>query len=166
MNYLIATVVTGIGATALMDLWSVARKSLFGIAAPDYGMVGRWLGHMPRGRFFHHPIAASPAIASERLIGWTAHYLTGIMFALMLVGIYGTTWLDHPQVLPALLVGLGTVAAPFLIMQPGMGAGVAASRAKRPAVARLQSIVNHAVFGAGLYVSGLASRYLLAAVAI
>jgi hypothetical protein len=53
-----------------------------------------------------------------------------------------------------LLVGVATVAAPFLVMQPGMGAGIAASRTPRPGAARLQSLVTHTVFGLGLYAGG------------
>ena len=48
------------------------------------------------------------------------------------------------------------MAAPFLLMQPGMGAGIAASRTPRPAAARLHSLVMHAMFGLGLYAAGLA----------
>ena len=59
------------------------------------------------------------------------------------------------------MVGIGTVLAPFLLMQPGMGAGIAARRNPRPAVARMHSLVTHAMFGLGLYV---AAR-LIAAVA-
>ena len=39
-------------------------------------------------------------------------------------------------------------------MQPGMGAGIAASRTPRPAAARLHSLVTHAIFGIGLYAAG------------
>jgi Protein of unknown function (DUF2938) len=39
-------------------------------------------------------------------------------------------------------------------MQPGMGAGIAASRTPRPAVARLHSLVTHGIFGLGLYAAG------------
>jgi hypothetical protein len=64
--------------------------------------------------------------------------------------------LHQPTLLPALGYGIATVTAPFLLMQPGMGAGVAARRTPRPDAARLQSLVTHAVFGLGLYLSGLA----------
>lgn len=40
---------------------------------------------------------------------------------------------------------------PFLIMQPGMGAGLAGSRTAKPAATRLQSLLTHTVFGLGLY---------------
>jgi Protein of unknown function (DUF2938) len=36
-------------------------------------------------------------------------------------------------------------------MQPGMGAGIAASRTPRPGAARVQSLLTHAIFGLGLY---------------
>jgi hypothetical protein len=117
---------------------------------------------MKHGKFRHDAIAASPAVKGERGIGWIAHYLTGIAFAALLVGIEGSEWMDQPTLVPALLVGIGTVAAPFLLMQPGMGAGVAACRAPRPAAARLQSLLTHAIFGFGLYAAGRAVQLISA----
>ncbi len=160
MDYLVCTLVIGVVATAVMDLWGIARRRLLGIPAPDYGLVGRWLAHMSRGRFRHDSIAKSVPVRGERLIGWTAHYLTGIAFAAVLVGTWGVAWLQRPTIGPALIVGMGTVAAPFLLMQPGMGAGIAASRTPHPAAARVQSLITHAVFGLGLYAAGLAASFL------
>lgn len=144
----------GVAATAVMDLWAIARRRMFGNPLPDYGLVGRWLAQMPRGRFRHASIKAVPPVRGEHAIGWVAHYLTGVAFAALLLALLGPEWLRHPTPGPALLVGLATVAAPFLLMQPGMGAGIAASRTPRPGAARLQSLVTHAVFGLGLYAGG------------
>lgn len=160
MDYLMCTLLTGTGATAVMDLSAIARRRLLGIPAPNYGLVGRWIGHMPRGRFRHASIAAAQPVRGERLIGWTAHYLTGIAFAAILLGTWGMAWIREPTLGPALVVGIGTVAAPFLLMQPGMGAGIAASRTPRPNAARLQSLVTHAIFGFGLYVAGWGAHFL------
>ena len=154
MDYLVCTLLIGFGATAVMDIWAIARKRLLGIPSLDYGLVGRWLAYLARGRFRHDRIAASPAVRGERLIGWTAHYLIGIAFAAMLLAIWGLEWARHSTLGPALIVGIGSVAAPFLVMQPGMGAGTAASRTPRPSAARLQSLVTHAIFGLGLYGAG------------
>lgn len=150
-------VLTGVGATALMDAAMLARRRIFGIALPDYGLVGRWIGHMPRGRFVHAKMAAVPAMAGERAIGWAAHYGIGIGFAGLLLAVGGDAWFRAPSIGPALAVGIATVAAPFLVMQPAMGAGIAASRTPRPNAARLQSLVTHAIFGLGLYGAGLLS---------
>jgi len=83
------------------------------------------------------------------------HYLTGVLFAALVPLVWGLAWLRHPTPGAALLVGVVTVAAPFLLMQPGMGAGIAASRTPRPAIARVHSLLNHLAFGAGLYLSAL-----------
>jgi hypothetical protein len=161
MDYLICILLVGVGATAVMDLWAIARKRVLDIPAPDYGLVGRWLAHMVRGRFRHERISATPTVHGERVIGWTAHYLIGVAFAALLLGIWGLAWVRHPTIGPALAVGVGTVAAPFLVMQPGMGAGIAASRTPHPAAARLQSLITHAIFGLGLYASAWAASFLL-----
>ena len=59
----------GIGATAVMDVWAIARARLFGIPAFDYALVGRWLAYLARGRFRHDRIAATPPVPGERAIG-------------------------------------------------------------------------------------------------
>lgn len=152
----IATALTGIGATALMDVWGLLRKPLLGQPVPDYGLVGRWLLWMPRGRFRHAAIAKAEPRPGERGVGWLAHYLIGIGFAALLVGTCGTGWLLAPRLAPALLTGLVTTSAPFLLMQPCMGAGLAAARTPRPNAARLQTLVTHLVFGSGLYLTAWA----------
>jgi hypothetical protein len=46
------------------------------------------------------------------------------------------------------------------MMQPGMGAGIAASKTPNPNAARLRSILAHTAFGIGLYGSALLSALL------
>lgn len=150
-SYLLGALLIGAGATAVIDIWAVVLRLVGGIRSLDYALVGRWLAYVVRGRFRHDAIAASPPVHGERLIGWAAHYLIGIAFALILLAFWGLDWLRHPTVGPALIVGIGSVAAPFLVLQPGMGAGIAASRTPRPGLARLRSVVTHTVFGLGLY---------------
>lgn len=159
MEYFAAALVTGAGATALLDVWSIVRRRTFGIALPDYGLVGRWFAHLARGRFRHDSIKASPGVRGERVIGWVAHYAIGVVFAALLLAVWGLEWLRQPTLGPALLIGIGTVVMPFLVLQPGMGAGVAASRTPRPAAARVQSLVTHTIFGLGLYAAGWIARF-------
>ncbi|WP_042883691.1 DUF2938 domain-containing protein [Cupriavidus necator] len=154
VEFMLAAPLIGAGATLVMDAWTVVRKRMLGVPALDYALAGRWLGWLARGRMRHHPIAASAPVRGERLLGWVAHYLTGIAFAAILLAGWGTEWARLPTLGPALIVGIGSVAAPFLLMQPAMGAGIAASRTPRPNVARVHSLVTHAVFGLGLYMAG------------
>jgi len=151
MNQVIGTLLVGIGATLVIDLWALLRRGLFGTALPNYAFVGRWIGHMASGRFRHDSMARAAPIAGELWIGWALHYTSGVAFAGVLAGIGGRAWMLRPTLGLALLVGISTVAAPFLLMQPGMGAGVAASRTPHPGAARLQSLITHTVFGLGLF---------------
>ncbi|MFY2642194.1 DUF2938 domain-containing protein [Achromobacter insuavis] len=153
-DLLLRAVLIGVGATLVMDLWALLLKRLFNAPSLDYAMVGRWIGHLPRGRLTHPGIARSAPIAGERAIGWIAHYAIGVLFALLLLALWGPAWAARPTLLPALIVGIATVAAPFLILQPGMGAGIAASKLPKPGVARLRSLMAHASFGIGLYLAG------------
>ncbi len=143
----------GAGATAATDVWALLRKRLLGVAPPNYAMVGRWIAHLACGHARHDAIAKAARVTGELAIGWIAHYAIGIAFAGVLPAMFGIHWLRQPTLIPALLVGVGTVLAPFLVIQPAMGAGLAASRTPRPNSARLQSLVNHAVFGSGLFVT-------------
>lgn len=160
MNTTLSLILIGVGATVLMDAWGIMRKSLFDIPPADYGMVGRWIGHMAHGKFRHDRIAAASPIPGERILGWSIHYLIGVAFAGALLWIVGSEWLLHPTLAPALAFGLVTVGAPFFVMQPCMGAGVAASRTPKPNSARLQSLITHTVFGFGLWVAAWVVRYL------
>ena len=109
----------------------------------------------------HANISAAPQKRAECVVGWVAHYLVGIVYAVALVAIASDSWLARPTFLPAILFGIGSVFVPFLIMQPSFGLGIAASKAPLPMQARLRSLMAHAVFGVGLYVSAVALSYVL-----
>jgi len=144
----------GIGATALMDLWLSLQKRL-DLRPLDMALIGRWAGHLVRGRFAHAAIAQAAPIAGELAWGWLTHYAVGVAFAGLLVGVQGLDWARNPSLLPAVALGIGTVALPLFVMQPAMGAGFAASRTPTPLKNCLRSLANHTVFGLGLYVSAM-----------
>ncbi len=156
LNLALDAIVIGAGATAVIDLWALVLRRVFSIPSLDWALVGRWIGHMPRGRFAHSPIAAAAPVRHERALGWTAHYGIGIAFASILLILSGPAWAAHPAPGPALAIGLASVAAPFLVMQPALGAGLASSNLPNPTAARLKSLATHIVFGLGLYLAGLA----------
>jgi hypothetical protein len=145
----------GIGATAVMDAWLLLLKHL-GVPTLNFAFIGRWVGHLFRGQFAHAAIAKAVPIRGELAWGWFTHYAVGMAFATVLVGLQGADWVRSPTLLPALAVGVCTVAAPLLVMQPAMGSGFAASRTPTPLKNCLRSLANHTVFGFGLYLSALA----------
>lgn len=144
----------GIGATLVMDLWGVFQKRVLGIQPLNYCLLGRWIGHFPHGQFVHANIAQSARVRGECPLGWSAHYGIGIGFAALLLAMWGKQWAENPTLGPALLVGIGTIVAPFFLLQPGMGAGIAAAKTPRPNAARLRSLATHTVYGVGLHLSG------------
>ena len=143
-------ILIGIGATAVMDAWLLLLRRL-GIPTLNFAFIGRWVGHLLRGRFSHAAIAKATPIRGELAWGWLTHYAVGVAFATVLIGIQGAQWIYSPTLLPALAVGISTVAAPLLVMQPAMGSGFAASRTPTPLKNCLRSLANHTVFGLGLY---------------
>lgn len=114
-------------------------------------MVGRWFGHMSRGIFVHRAISGASPIRNELAIGWIGHYMIGLSYGLAYLYIVQAILSAEPSFVSALSFGLATLFAPWLMMQPAMGAGVFASRTPRPAVTRLINLSMHAVFGASLY---------------
>jgi hypothetical protein len=144
----------GIGATAFLDLWFLVQQRL-GARTMSFAYIGRWAGHLLRGRIAHAAIAQAPQIPGELDWGWLIHYGVGVAFAGVLVAIEGLGWAHSPSLLPAVAVGIGTVALPLFVMQPAMGAGVASSRTPTPAKNCVRSLANHTVFGLGLYFSAV-----------
>jgi len=106
LEFVIRAVLIGIGATAVLDLWVQFTKRVLGLPGSNWGRVGRWFGHFPRGRFVHDNIAEASPVRGELIIGWAAHYAIGIIFSAILLAIWGLEWARHPTLLPALIVGL------------------------------------------------------------
>lgn len=162
MNLFVSTLVIGVVATALIDLWSVLRWRLLAVAKPNYALVWRWLVGITQGTLIQPAIKQSPKVFGESWLGWCAHYGIGVGFAAVLVIWQGQNWLDQPTLWPAILVGVVTVLAPFCLMQPGMGLGFAAAKTPKPNQARLHSLVTHLLFGLGLYLGAMLLKLITA----
>jgi hypothetical protein len=147
----ISAILIGLGATLTFDLWALFLKHAFKITPSNICLVGRWLRYMPEGTFKHSNIVSAPRKSAECMVGWIAHYMIGITFAIVFVVLVGDNWLQHPTLIPAIVFGVVTVLAPFSIMQPSFGLGFAASKMSNPTQARVRSLMNHTAFGIGLY---------------
>lgn len=154
-------IAVGVGATVAMDVWNLFLKRLFGVQSLDYCLLGRWVAHMPRGTFVHTSVAAADVQKGECTLGWLVHYSIGVALAVVFVTLVPDSWPVRPTLLPPLVFGVITVVFPFVILQPSIGLGIAASRARHPARARAKSVLTHAVFGLGLYLSALLVRQVL-----
>jgi len=157
---LLAAVLIGAGATTLLDLWSLLLKKILNIPSLSFCLVGRWFSLMRFGQFRHAKIGSAPTQPLECALGWTIHYLTGMLFALPLVLLNGGQWLAQPGLQWALVLGISTVLFPFLLMQPAFGMGIAAAKTPKPWSARTKSLFSHTVFGGGLYLAAIAYQWV------
>jgi len=160
-TFLVASAIIGLGATVFMDVWAVLLKRMLNVPSADYCLVGRWFCHMPQGRFIHASIAATPRKRFECTIGWSAHYLIGVAYAVIFVLLVADNWLARPVLLPAIVFGVASVVVPYFVMQPAFGLGIAASRAPNPTHARLRSLMAHTVFGVGLFLAAAGLNYVV-----
>ncbi|HEX5807144.1 MAG TPA: DUF2938 family protein [Anaerolineales bacterium] len=110
--FLISTMLMGLGATLTTDLWALFLKHAFKLNAPNYCLVGRWLRTMPEGTFRHSNIDSAPQKSAECTIGWIAHYMIGVIFAIAFVAFVGDNWLQRPALINAIVFGIVTVGAP------------------------------------------------------
>lgn len=152
LETLLRTLAIGTGATLVMDGWAALLRR-FGIPSLDFALLGRWIGHLREGVWFHDRIGAAAPVAHELALGWAAHYTIGISFAALFVGVFGLDWARSPTFLPALFIGAVTVAAPLLVLQPALGAGMFSSRTAAPVFNSLKSVATHLVYGVGLYLA-------------
>lgn len=142
-------------ATLFMDLWAFLLKIAFGVQGLDYRYLGRWVAYFPKKVFLHKSIFNANPVSGELLLGYFLHYMIGVFFAACLLLIYGQEWVANPSILPALILGIATVFAPFFIMQPAFGMGIAGSLTPNPSIVRLKSLMAHISYGFGLYFAGL-----------
>lgn len=162
IEFAMRAVLIGAGATLVMDIWAAVLRR-FGVASLNFALLGRWIGHLPRGRWIHEGIAKATPVRGELLIGWAAHYSIGITFAALLFAICGVQWARSPTLLPALLIGIVTVVAPLFILQPALGAGIASSKTSRPTFNTIKSLITHLVFGVGLFLAARVTTALISA---
>jgi hypothetical protein len=148
------TVLIGAGATMTMDVWAAILRR-FGVPSLSFAFLGRWIGHLPEGRFIHESIAKAPPVRGELVLGWAAHYAIGISFASLLVAVFGVGWARSPSLPPALLIGIVTVVAPLFVLQPALGLGIASSKTPTPIFNCIKSVCTHTVYGFGLYLAAL-----------
>ena len=162
LEFGLRTILIGIGATLVMDGWAFLLRRL-GVPSLNFAVLGRWIGHLRQGQWMHANIAKATPVRGELLIGWCAHYSIGIAFAALLLSTFGLKWARSPSLYPALFIGIVTVLAPLLVLQPALGAGIASSKTASPVFNSMKSLVTHTVYGVGLYLTALATASLIPA---
>lgn len=146
------TLLIGFGATLIADGWTFFLSE-FGVKSQFMTFLGRWLGYFPKGVFIHHTILDTTPIKGEIVIGWIAHYATGIAFAFLFVFLAGKKWLESPRLTPAFLFGMLTLILPLLIFVPAIGFGNPLLHLPETKLPLLRTLAYHAVFALGFYLT-------------
>lgn len=154
---LLEILAVGVVATAASDIWQQMQKPITGIPAANWPVTGRWVLGWRQGRLYDPMIGKRPSLKGESAVGWSFHYLIGIIYGAIYLGlIYAASMV--PTLFNGLIFGLITLAAPFLLMKPALGGGLFGLKASNPGKGLFLSISAHAVFGIGLYTGELLYR--------
>lgn len=151
MDLLMIGVLMGLGGTLAMDVWAIALNRAVGQPLPNWGNVGRWAAHVPRGTVFHDSISDAAPIPGETGIGWAVHYGVGVVYGVLFILLAGASWLSNPTFLPVWVFSILTIAAGWFLLHPGMGLGWALSRTAEPWKGRAMGLLAHTVFALGLW---------------
>ena len=154
-HFIFMATAIGIGGTIALDIRAYLVNKIFGLPATNWAIVGRWIVNMKTGKFINHNLTNSPNIYGELAIGWIVHYLIGIFYGFILLFICGIEWCNSPTILPAMIIAWVSLAAPFLIMMPGMGIGIAGCNTPNQMITIVKSIAAHSMFGDGMFITTL-----------
>lgn len=152
--------ISGVFATVVLDLWQRLLFAIAGVPPANWGLIGRWFAHMPRGRFVHDAIAEAEPVANEAAIGWILHYLIGIAYGFAYLGLVVLLLGGAPSLLNGFLFGLASVVIPWFLMQPALGLGVMGRRTPKPWVPTLNALAGHVLYGVALYLGVLLATLL------
>jgi hypothetical protein len=160
LELVLRSLTMGVVATLLFDLWAVLLQRALGIPAPDWSLLGRWIGHLWAGKIVHENIRQAAPVQMERSIGWLTHYIVGTLFSAILLIAVGAGWARQPTLLPALAAGLATIVFVWFVLMPSFGQGFAMS--KNPAANRIRivNVVSHLVLGIGFYLGAQLANQL------
>lgn len=140
----------GLVATYAMD--QAGRRIIAPALGEGSGGLGRWIGHMFKGRFTHEDIRRAAPVAHEAEIGMVAHYGIGLVLGVgyaLLLRVPQPRRSSFPR---AVEYGVATTVFPWFWMFPARGQGVMGLR-DGDLRAPVRALCAHVAYGAGLGVA-------------
>ena len=139
---LAAGALAGLLATYIMDV--AGRR----IVAPILGKgpsggLGRWIGHMLKGRFTHDDIAKAAPIPHEAGIGMAAHYAIGLVLGAGYALLLQVSEPRQNSLRRATAYGIATTAFSLVLDVPGTWPGCHGTSRRRSASARVRPVDAH-----------------------
>ena len=146
---ILSAILAGLVATLFLDIWQRLLAAVVGIPASNWALVGRWFGEAFKGRLFPGTVADLPEMTHELKIGWTGHYLIGVVYGFIYIGTLMLLGLT-PTLTNGLIFGALSTVVPWFFFMPAMGAGLLGKNTPNPAKSCLLAFLAHCVFGIGL----------------
>lgn len=147
--------IVGIGSSVILDIWVFTIAKCTGSDVPNWGLPGRWVVGMTR-REWRLNDATTPPSLGEKMIGWAFHYAVSIVYAVLLIALWGTAYIQQPTFAPAYLIGgVLTTLAGTMIFMPALGNGVMCRKLPGREAVLNRIVVNHTLYAIALYVLAL-----------
>jgi hypothetical protein len=148
---ILGAAMAGVPATYVMDL--AGRE----IVAPAFGKgpsgnLGRWIGHMVKGRFTHEDITKAAPVPHEAAIGTAAHYAIGFVLGAGYALLLRVPNSRQNSLSRALAYGIATTVFPWFWMFPARGQGIMGLRDRDVRVPAF-ALATHVAYGFGLGVA-------------
>ena len=140
----------GVLATYGMDLG--ARRIAPALRMTPPSNLGRWIGHMLKGRFTHEDITKAEPVAHEARIALAAHYTIGLVLGAAYALLLRVPQSRQSTVPRAAAYGAATTVFPWFSMFPARGQGVMGLRDRDLRVPAF-ALCTHLVYGLGLGVA-------------
>lgn len=121
----------------------------------NWGIIGRWAAYLPKGKLIHTDIGESPPVANEMALGWVVHYIVGPVYGIVYLVLVDWVFDGTPGFWWAMGFAIAILVVTWFVVQPGLGAGFAASNTPDPWVTRFHDLGSHVAYGLGLWVGGL-----------
>jgi hypothetical protein len=147
---LISIILVGIFSCLVLDLWQQIIRTLFGIPASDWGLVGRWfLTVIEIKKLIVFDIETRNKFERELPVGWLVHYFVAILYALVF-WILAYYHVLTNSLIDGIIFGGISVVVPWFFFLPCMGKGVLGLRTSKPILVCTMAFFTHIVFGASI----------------
>ena len=151
------SLVAGVIATLSMDVLSVVASRLQLTAPLPPYLIGRWFAGVARGTVVHADIARTPPVSNEMSIAFPVHYAIGIVLTVVCIWTVSYAGRSPRNLTVAVAFALSTSVLPWLLMFPAMGYGFFGWNGPPGTRLFLSSLVNHALFGIGIWLGVMAA---------
>lgn len=148
--------VTGLAGATAADIGRTIYQWATGFPPVNWSVTGRWFLMVLQGQPYVPDVGTAPSLPHELISGHVAYYAISVVFAGAYLTLLRLTKRE-PSAWNGLLFGWVTMAFPFFVQMPLMGAGVMASATATPWLVIGRTLVHHSSFGLGLAIGALAT---------